>query len=91
MAPKTYMVTLLYNGQTPSRKSLTKALEEVATAVHRFGTFWIVKSHRTAREIRDVIEKETGTTGNFLVVRLYREAAWRHLPEETARFLKDQL
>ncbi len=91
MAPRTYMITILYNGTTPTRKSLTKALTLVATAVHRFGTFWIIKSHHTAREIRDVIERETGNSGNFLVVRLYREAAWRHLPEETARFLKDQL
>ncbi|NOX37636.1 MAG: hypothetical protein GXO78_08875 [Calditrichaeota bacterium] len=91
MALKTYMITYLPDSQPHLRRPLAAVIKQIADESHRFGDMWIIKSAKSAKEIRDEIVRRTGSEGYFLVVRLFREAAWTHLPEETVSFLKQRL
>lgn len=86
-----YLVT--YDLSAPGRNydALYEHLRSYGTYSHPVESVWLVKSSRTAAEVRDATKKHLDGNDKLLVVEAGSSAAWRNLRDATSDWLRKQL
>ena len=88
---KTYEVT--YDLRQPGRdyRALFAALMSYGAYWHVMDSVWILRTNRSAGQIRDHLMGHMDGNDQLLVVGLDGEAAWYGLPVDGSNWLKQQL
>lgn len=72
--------------------NLIKAIKDnFGTWWHHLDSTWIVKTDRSAVQIRDLLSPHTDKGDELLVVRLQGEGAWKGFNERGSKWLLDNL
>ena len=89
----TYLIgyDLNRSGGDSSYGDLIKAIKEFATWWHHLDSTWIIKSTKTAVEIRDALTPFIDSNDELLVATLTGEAAWHGFNNEASSWLKNNL
>jgi hypothetical protein len=90
---KTYLIG--YDLNRPRREDdypkLIEAIKALGTWWHNLDSTWIVKSDKSAVEIRDMLKPHVDSGDELLVAGLSGEGAWVGFSDKGSSWLKDNL
>lgn len=70
---------------------LYEAIKKCGNWCHCLESIWIVKSQNTSESIRDKLLPYLDNNDKILVLKLSGEGAWKGIPEECSKWLKEKL
>lgn len=88
---KTYIIgyDLMRPGQ--SYDSLFEAIKSYRTHWHMLDSTWLIRTARSAAEVRDHLMQHIDGNDKLIVARLSGEAAWYGFSDDGSNWLKQQL
>lgn len=88
---KTYLIS--YDLITPGRDyaDLYKKIKSYPKWAHPLESVWVLKTTKSAVEIRDDLKVELDSNDKLLVLKLEGEGAWRNLTDKLSAWLKENL
>ena len=87
----TYMIGYDLNRPGQDYADLIAAIKDQGTWWHCLDSTWLVKSERTAVQIRDALSPHLDKNDELLVARLTGEAAWTGFDQQCSSWLKNNL
>lgn len=88
---KTYIICYDLNRPGQDYATLIDAIKSYGTWWHHLDSTWIIKTTRSASEVRDHLKAYIDTTDELLVVGSSGEGAWFGFTEKGSSWLKDNL
>ncbi|RSK50111.1 SinR family protein [Hymenobacter rigui] len=88
---KTYMIGYDLNSPGQGYDELIKTIKTLGTWWHCLDSTWLIKSSKTAVEIRDILTPHLDANDELLVAKLSGEAAWRGFNKQCADWLRENL
>ncbi|WP_335955895.1 hypothetical protein [Acinetobacter guillouiae] len=88
---KTYLIGYDLNKKGQDYTGLTNKIKEFPNWWHHLDSTWIIKTSKTAVEIRDILLPYIDGNDELLVVHLSGEGAWKGFNEKGSKWLKDNL
>jgi hypothetical protein len=89
---RTYFICYDLNNKDKDYEGLKDKIKEIAGKWwHHLDSTWIIKSSRSAVEIRDLLKPFIDSDDELLVALYGKEAAWKGFNTEGSEWLKDNL
>lgn len=87
----TYMIGYDLNKSGQDYDDLIEAIKTYDKWWHYLDSTWIIKSSKTATEIRDHLKRHIDSNDELLVAKLSGEAAWAGFSDKGSSWLKTNL
>ncbi|MBD2900068.1 hypothetical protein amrb99_90660 [Actinomadura sp. RB99] len=91
MTVKSLLVGYDLNRPGQDYDSLIKELKEFRTYWRHLDSTWIVRTEKTATQVRDVLMRHIDSSDELLVVELTGNGAWAGFSPRGSKWLKDNL
>ncbi|WP_127575271.1 CRISPR-associated protein Cas2 [Paenibacillus barengoltzii] len=91
MNDKSYLIS--YDLIAPGRNydKLFEAIKAYPKWAKLLESVWVIKSSRSAAEVRDNLQNYIDKNDKLIVMNLSREAAWYNLPDTVTKWLQENL
>lgn len=86
-----YMVTYDLMKQGQNYTGLIAKLETYPTRWHPQGSVWMIKTEKSAEQVRNELAAVLDSNDKLIVARLSGEAAWMGYPADVSEWLKQNL
>ena len=88
---KSYLISYDLNSPGQDYDSLYEAIKAIGSCWHCLDSTWIVKTDKSAVEVRDSISPKIDNNDSLLVVKLSGEGAWTGFDNDCSSWLKNNL
>lgn len=86
-----YLISYDLTGPVRDYEKLIAHLETYPEHSHVLKSTWLVVSSKSAKELRDVMEKYIDSDDKLLVIRVTKGAAWRRLGTKVGNWIKEHV
>lgn len=90
---KTYLIGYDLNKAGQDYATLIEKIKEVSNGTwwHHLDSTWVIKSEKSAKDIKDILQKYIDSNDELLVVHLSGEGAWAGFNDKGSSWLKENL
>lgn len=88
---KSYLISYDLIGPNRDYEAVIKKIKSYSKWARPLESVWIIKTDNSAVTIRDNIASVMDSNDKIIVTLLSGEAAWRNLPEDVSKWLKEAL